>query len=208
VVGYQIRLERKASASTRLLFCTTGILLRRLQGDGALEGVSHVVVDEIHERSLDSDFLLIILRDLVRARPDIKVVLMSATLNAELFASYFDGCPTLHIQGFTHPVAEFYLEDCLEMTGHVIEAGSDCAKEGAGLGDFQKMGGGAEQFGGDKKGGKKGGFKASDAEGAMKQQLKQYAEDERLYELYDGQFRAVQYSLEQSRTVDPWPELL
>jgi hypothetical protein len=72
-VGYQIRLESKKSASTRLLFCTTGILLRRLQGDSKLDGVSHIVVDEIHERSIDSDFLLIILKELMINRPDIKV---------------------------------------------------------------------------------------------------------------------------------------
>ena len=56
-----------------MLFCTTGILLRRLQGDSKLDGVSHIVVDEIHERSIDSDFLLIILKELMINRPDIKV---------------------------------------------------------------------------------------------------------------------------------------
>eukprot|EP01047_Picozoa_sp_COSAG01_P005555 COSAG01_NODE_191_length_22545_cov_259.478838_16_plen_158_part_00 len=125
-VGYQIRLERKACASTRLLFCTTGILLRRLQGDSRLDGVSHVIVDEIHERSLDSDFLLIILRDLLRARPDIKVVLMSATLNAALFSEYFGACPCMEIPGFTHPVTEHYLEDCLDLTGCTMAAFPSC----------------------------------------------------------------------------------
>ena len=65
VVGYQIRLESKTSSSTRLLFCTTGILLRRLESDPDLSDVSHVIVDEVHERSEESDFLLMILRDLV-----------------------------------------------------------------------------------------------------------------------------------------------
>ena len=65
-VGYQIRLESKKSASTRLLFCTTGILLRRLQGDPELRGVSHVVVDEAHERDLNIDLTLMVLRDVVR----------------------------------------------------------------------------------------------------------------------------------------------
>ena len=64
-VGYSIRLESKRSAATRLLFCTTGVLLRRLHGDPELRGISHVIVDEVHERSLQSDFLLIILRDLL-----------------------------------------------------------------------------------------------------------------------------------------------
>jgi len=113
-VGYQIRLEKKKSHRTRLLFCTTGVLLRRLHGDPTLEGVSHVVVDEVHERSMDGDFLLIILRDLLAVRRDLKLVLMSATINADLFCNYFGGVeisPSLHIPGFTHPVEEWYLED-------------------------------------------------------------------------------------------------
>jgi ATP-dependent RNA helicase DHX36 len=81
-VGYQIRLESARSANTKLLFCTTGVLLRRLQCDPGLKGVSHVFVDEIHERDLNTDFLLIVLRRLLRKRRDLKCVLMSATLNA------------------------------------------------------------------------------------------------------------------------------
>eukprot|EP01052_Picozoa_sp_SAG31_P015912 SAG31_NODE_1036_length_10221_cov_170.602326_10_plen_321_part_00 len=143
-------------------------------------------MDEIHERSIDSDFLLIVLRDLLQQRPMLKLVLMSATLNAELFASYFGNCPTLHIEGFTHPVTEFYLEDCLEMTGHVVEPGSDYAKEDCLLGDV--MGGAGDFSRGSTRssGGKKGGFKAADTVGAMKEQVKAHEEMERLYELYDG----------------------
>ncbi|CAN0094298.1 unnamed protein product, partial [Heterosigma akashiwo] len=70
--GYQIRLESKRTAQTRLLLCTTGVLLRRLQCDGALATVSHVFVDEVHERDLNTDFLLIILRDLLPRRPKLK----------------------------------------------------------------------------------------------------------------------------------------
>lgn len=72
-VGYSIRLECRRSARTRLLFCTTGILLRRMQADAMLEGVSHVFVDEVHERDLQTDFLLIVLKDLLPKRPDLKV---------------------------------------------------------------------------------------------------------------------------------------
>ena len=68
------------SSNTRILFCTTGVLLRRLTEDPLLSGVSHVIVDEVHERSLDSDFLLVLLRDILPHRPTLKVVLMSATL--------------------------------------------------------------------------------------------------------------------------------
>ena len=87
------------SSKTRLTFCTTGILLRRLEYDPQLKSVSHIIVDEVHERSEESDFLLLILRDLVKVRKDLKVVLMSATLNAELFSDYFSNVPVLEISG-------------------------------------------------------------------------------------------------------------
>ena len=105
-VGYQIRLENRRSDGTRLLFCTTGVLLRKLVKEPELDGVSHVVVDEIHERGMNEDFLLIILRDLLHKRPDLRLILMSATLNAELFSAYFAGAPMMHIPGFTFPVEE------------------------------------------------------------------------------------------------------
>nr|XP_024395088.1 DExH-box ATP-dependent RNA helicase DExH1-like isoform X2 [Physcomitrium patens] len=122
-VGYQIRLEAKRSAETRLLFCTTGVLLRRLVQEPDLNGVSHVMVDEIHERGMNEDFLLIILRDLLPRRPDLRLVLMSATINAELFSRYFGGAPMKHIPGFTYPVKELFLEDVLELTRFPV--GSD-----------------------------------------------------------------------------------
>ncbi|CAO3668843.1 unnamed protein product [Umbelopsis ramanniana] len=117
-VGYSIRGETKSSPNTNLLFCTTGVLLRRLQSDSLLEGVSHIMVDEVHERSVDSDFLLVLLRDVLSRRKDIKLVLMSATINQKLFSDYFNKAPTIEIPGFTHPVTDYYLEDILEKTGH------------------------------------------------------------------------------------------
>ncbi|EEF41979.1 ATP-dependent RNA helicase, putative [Ricinus communis] len=117
-VGYKVRLEGIKGRDTRLLFCTTGILLRRLLVDRNLNGVTHVIVDEIHERGMNEDFLLIVLRDLLPHRPELRLILMSATLNAELFSSYFGGAPTLHIPGFTYPVRAHFLEDILELTGH------------------------------------------------------------------------------------------
>ncbi|XP_057750016.1 DExH-box ATP-dependent RNA helicase DExH3 isoform X2 [Arachis stenosperma] len=117
-VGYKVRLEGMKGRDTRLLFCTTGVLLRRLLVDRTLNGVTHVVVDEIHERGMNEDFLLIVLKELLPRRPDLRLILMSATLNAELFSSYFDGAPTMHIPGFTYPVRARFLEDILEMTGY------------------------------------------------------------------------------------------
>ena len=129
-VGYSIRLETKQSRDTRLLFCTTGVLLRRLQASSALEDVSHVFVDEVHERSLDSDFLLIFLKELTQRRPDIKIVLMSASVNATLFSEYFDNCPVCHIPGFTHPVQVLHAEDLVTMTKYVLEDDSKYSNSG------------------------------------------------------------------------------
>lgn len=88
-VGYKVRLEGMKGKDTHLLFCTSGILLRRLLSDRNLNGVSHVFVDEIHERGMNEDFLLIVLKDLLSRRQDLRLILMSATLNAELFFKLF-----------------------------------------------------------------------------------------------------------------------
>lgn len=77
-VGYQIRMEAKRSKNTKLLFCTTGVILRRLQDDRDLKSITHVIVDEVHERQVQTDVLLIALRQLLRTtRRDLKVVLVS-----------------------------------------------------------------------------------------------------------------------------------
>ncbi|KAG6412147.1 hypothetical protein SASPL_124816 [Salvia splendens] len=120
-VGYQIRLESKRSAQTKLRFCTTGVLLRHLIQDTDLTGITHLLVDEIHERGMNEDFLLIILRDILPRRPNLRVILMSATINAELFSKYFGNAPTIHIPGLTFPVNELYLEDVLEKTRYTVQ---------------------------------------------------------------------------------------
>jgi ATP-dependent RNA helicase DHX57 len=129
-VGYIIRGESKfKEGATKITFVTTGVLLRRLQTSGgraedvvaALADVSHVVVDEVHERSLDTDFLLILLRDVCRQRKDLKVILMSATLDANVFEAYFRSVgpvAKIEIQGRTHPVQDFYLDDVVRITGY------------------------------------------------------------------------------------------
>ncbi|CAI7885728.1 unnamed protein product [Closterium sp. NIES-54] len=137
VVGYHVRLDAVKTWDTRILFCTTGILLRRLVGDPLLSDVTHVVVDEVHERSIQGDFLLVILRDLLARRqhmrrqmphlPALKLVLMSATLDASLFASYFSGCPVIQAQGRTFPVEMKYLEDVYESTGYKLSSDSPAA---------------------------------------------------------------------------------
>ncbi|KAM6273148.1 putative ATP-dependent RNA helicase DHX57 isoform 1-T2 [Spheniscus humboldti] len=123
-VGYQIRLESVKSSATRLLYCTTGVLLRRLEGDLTLQGITHVIVDEVHERTEESDFLLLVLKDIMVQRPDLRIILMSATLNAELFSQYFHSCPIINIPGRTFPVDQFFLEDVIAMTRYVLEDSS------------------------------------------------------------------------------------
>ncbi|CAI9785408.1 unnamed protein product [Fraxinus pennsylvanica] len=119
-VGYKVRLEGMKGRDTHLLFCTTGILLRRLLADRNLKGVTHIIVDEIHERGMNEDFLLIILKDLLPRRPELRLILMSATLDAELFSSYFGGAPKVYIPGFTYPVRTHFLENILERTGYQL----------------------------------------------------------------------------------------
>ena len=133
--GYHIRLEKKAGPNTRLLVMTTGILLRRMQLDESLTGISHVFVDEVHERDINTDFLLIVLKGLLSTRPDLKIVLMSATLNAQLFSNYFSdlgsGCMALSIPGRAFPVETLFLEDALEQTELVINSKSECCFKGS-----------------------------------------------------------------------------
>ena len=99
-----------------ILYCTTGVLVSRLQSDSELRAFTHIIIDEIHERDALADILLVVIKQILPKRPDLKVILMSATLNASKFSTYMKDCPTLHVPGFMFPVKEFYLEDVLEMT--------------------------------------------------------------------------------------------
>ena len=88
-VGYSVRGDSKTSAATRLMFCTTGVLLRQLQSQDALGNITHIIIDEVHERHLDSDVLLAILKRVLPENPHLNIVLMSATMDADRFASYW-----------------------------------------------------------------------------------------------------------------------
>ena len=129
-VGYQIRLESKVSPKTALLYCTNGVLLRLLMtGHKALANVTHVIMDEIHERDKFSDYLLICLRDQLKSYKNLRVVLMSAALNIDLFRDYFGNCPIIHIPVMCHKVEEYFLEDVLELTGYSNNAMQKLARE-------------------------------------------------------------------------------
>ena len=116
LVGYAIRLESQITPHTRLIYATTGIVLRMLERGDELEGITHVIVDEVHERNIDSDFLLIVLKRLMVKRPELRVILMSATVDAEQFAAFFGGIPIVNIPGRTYPVETRFLEDAIEET--------------------------------------------------------------------------------------------
>ncbi|XP_031215961.1 ATP-dependent RNA helicase DHX29 [Mastomys coucha] len=91
--GYQIRMESRASESTRLLYCTTGVLLRKLQEDGLLADVSHVIVDEVHERSVQSDFLLVILKEILQKLEEEEEVTINVTSKAGGVKKYQEYIP-------------------------------------------------------------------------------------------------------------------
>ncbi|KAH8390969.1 hypothetical protein KR215_002892 [Drosophila sulfurigaster] len=117
-VGYSVRFESVIPRPYgSILFCTVGVLLRKLEA--GLRGISHIIVDEIHERDVNTDFLLVILRDMVATYPDLHLILMSATIDTTLFSNYFNGCPVLEVPGRGFPVQQFFLEDILQMTQFV-----------------------------------------------------------------------------------------
>ncbi|PAA52556.1 hypothetical protein BOX15_Mlig011851g1, partial [Macrostomum lignano] len=121
-VGFHIRLESKVSPKTTLLaFCTNGVLLRTLSADphrSFVHQTTHVIIDEIHERDRLADFLLVCLRDLLAQHPHLRLILMSANMQTDLFQSYFTNCPLVAVPNRTHPVQDFYLNEILDLTGY------------------------------------------------------------------------------------------
>jgi ATP-dependent helicase HrpB len=107
-VGWQVRFERRFSERTRLLVATEGVLTARLQADPLLAGFRTVVLDEFHERSLHADLALALARQAVRARGDLRLVVMSATLEAEAVAAFLDDCAVFRVFVRAHPVAVEY----------------------------------------------------------------------------------------------------
>lgn len=114
-VGYQVRFSNITSSSTRLKYLTDGMLLREIMLDGSLNKYSTIVIDEAHERTILTDMILGFLKQLIntKRRPDLKIIVMSATLNAELFSDFFKA-PILYVEGRTYPVSQFYLQDSSE----------------------------------------------------------------------------------------------
>ncbi|CCF56013.1 hypothetical protein KAFR_0A05780 [Kazachstania africana CBS 2517] len=112
-VGYVIRGVNKTTPFTRITFMTTGVLVRMLRSDrNSLENTI-IVLDEVHERSIDTDLVVTLLRRFVGKVEGLKVVLMSATISVDLFKKFFPGLATCHIEGRTFPIKDYYLEDIL-----------------------------------------------------------------------------------------------
>lgn len=107
-VGYQIRFETTRTTATKLIFLTEGLLLRQIQQDPELSQYQVLIVDEVHERHLHCDFLLGVLRSLLENRPDLRLILMSATINIKLFSNYFNSAPVLQVPGRLFPIQVIY----------------------------------------------------------------------------------------------------
>ncbi|KAL4238351.1 ATP-dependent RNA helicase tdrd9 [Mactra antiquata] len=124
VCGYQVGLDRKAGDDTRLLYCTTGILLNKLINEKNMHKYTHVILDEVHERDQDTDFALLVVRKLLRTNSrHTKVVLMSATIDSPMFAEYFsmpvldmlEPAPVVDVEGKPYNVLESYAENLVQL---------------------------------------------------------------------------------------------
>ncbi|XP_047124124.1 putative pre-mRNA-splicing factor ATP-dependent RNA helicase PRP1 [Hydra vulgaris] len=107
-VGYSIRFEDCSSARTVMKYMTDGMLLREAMTDPLLDRYGVILLDEAHERTLATDILMGLIKEVIKQRPDLKVIIMSATLDAGKFQDYFDNAPLLTIPGRTFPVEIFY----------------------------------------------------------------------------------------------------
>ena len=145
LVGYKVRFTDKVRRDTRIKFMTDGILLAESQGDPLLSQYACIVVDEAHERSLNIDFLLGYLRTLVELRPELKVVITSATIDAERFSAHFNHAPVIEVSGRTYPVEIRYRplgekekketekgKEEADLTQAILDATDELSREGWG----------------------------------------------------------------------------
>ena len=107
-VGAKIRFNDQTTPDTVIKFLTDGMLLAEVQGDPLLRDYDTIIIDEAHERSLNIDFLLGHLRTLRYKRPDLKIIVTSATIDTAAFSAAFDGAPVIQVEGRTYPVEVIY----------------------------------------------------------------------------------------------------
>ncbi|KIH66749.1 helicase protein [Ancylostoma duodenale] len=110
-VGYSIRFEDCVSEQTVLKYCTDGVLLREAMKCPFLDRYCVIILDEAHERTLATDILMVLIKEIIRKRADIKVVIMSATLDVRKFQNYFENCSLMSVPGRTFPVENFFAQD-------------------------------------------------------------------------------------------------
>lgn len=124
-VGYQVRFVEKVKDETSIKFMTDGILLAETQRDRELRQYDALIIDEAHERSLNIDFVLGYLKNLLCKRKDLRVVVSSATMDAGKFSEYFNGAPVVNVEGRTFPVEDHYLparSEGEDLSAHVARA--------------------------------------------------------------------------------------
>lgn len=117
--GYQIRLESKVSPNSNLVYVTNGVLLRCLMSSepsALFNSITHLIIDEVHERNKFTDFLLIAIKDNLHLNPNLRVIIMSATLESDIFSKYFNGCPEINVPGKLFDLDYYHLEDILKLT--------------------------------------------------------------------------------------------
>jgi ATP-dependent helicase HrpA len=125
-VGFQVRFTEQVGEQTYIKFMTDGILLAEIQSDRMLSAYDTLIIDEAHERSLNIDFLLGYLKDLLRRRPDLKLIVTSATIDTERFSKHFEGAPVINVEGRSYPVELRYRP--LELLGR--DEGGGTVSEG------------------------------------------------------------------------------
>ena len=139
-VGYKVRFTDHTSRDACVKLMTDGILLAETQTDRYLAAYDMIIIDEAHERSLNIDFLLGYLKQLLPRRPDLKVIITSATIDAERFSQHFNGAPVLEVSGRTYPVEILYHpltskdeDDAeVELTDAIVDAADELARHGEG----------------------------------------------------------------------------
>ncbi|HSI94099.1 MAG TPA: ATP-dependent RNA helicase HrpA [Jiangellaceae bacterium] len=135
-IGYKMRFTDQVRDDTLVKLMTDGILLAELAGDRALRQYDTLIIDEAHERSLNIDFILGYLKQLLPRRPDLKVIITSATIDPERFAEHFGGAPIIEVSGRTYPVEVRYrpygLDDDRDQTQAVLDAVDELALDGPG----------------------------------------------------------------------------
>lgn len=135
LVGYKMRFDDCTSANTKIKIMTDGILLEELRSDPMLLKYSIIIVDEAHERSLNIDFILGLLKEIIKKRDDFKVLVSSATINAKLFSDYFNEAPVISVKTSPFPVEEKYfkvkdVEDSKEQISLICSIMSDIENKG------------------------------------------------------------------------------